>query len=126
VSSGLAIATPSVLVIDRSTCGVNGSLSVALLLPGIGSVTPGGVPTVAVLVIVPSAAAATVAATVYVTLAPTGRLTVSLIDPLPDAAQLAPPVAEQVHVGDVNDAGMVSTTVAATTAEGPAFEAVIV
>ena len=63
-SSGLAMARPSVLVIDRSTCGVNGSLSVAVLLPTTGSVTPTGTATVAVLSMLPIAPAVTVPLTV--------------------------------------------------------------
>jgi hypothetical protein len=47
--------------------------------------------------------------------------------PLPDAAgHEAPPLAEHVHVTPVNDAGIVSATVAAVTAEGPALPATIV
>ena len=50
----------------------------------------------------------------------------SLIEPVPDAVQLPPPVAVQVHVADVSDAGRVSATVAPVTAEGPALLAVTV
>ncbi len=46
---GEATVTPSVLVIDRSACGARVSVSVALLLPDAGSVTPPAVATVAVL-----------------------------------------------------------------------------
>src|SRR4051794_31667463 len=46
---GTADRTPSVLVMDRSARGVRLSVSVALLLPGVGSVTPAGGVTVAVL-----------------------------------------------------------------------------
>src|SRR3954462_15324715 len=46
---GVYVADPSVLVIDRSDTKVAVSLSVALLLPGVGSVTPAGTVTVAVL-----------------------------------------------------------------------------
>ena len=53
------MVTPSVLVIDRSACGVSVSVSVALLLPGVGSVTPPPL-TVAVLDSEPVAAAAIV------------------------------------------------------------------
>ena len=126
VSSGLAIVRPSVFVIDMSTCGVNGSLSVAVLLPGVGSVTAGGTAIVAVLVRVPVAVEATVPPIVYVTDAATGRFTVSLMEPLPVAAHVPPPVAVHVQVGVSSEAGVVSATVAPTTADGPAFEAVIV
>ncbi len=47
---GVAVVTPSVLVIDRSAVALSVSLSVAELLPGFGSVTP---PTVAEFVMVP-------------------------------------------------------------------------
>ena len=43
---GVAEVTPSVLVIDRSALGVSASVSVAELLPGVGSVTPAGAATV--------------------------------------------------------------------------------
>ena len=124
-SSGLATARPSVLVIDRSTCGVNGSLSVAELLPATGSVTPAGTATVAVLLMLPVAPAVTVPLTVYVTVAPTGRLTVSLIEPLPEPAQLPPGrLRHKSRSVPVSDAGRGSVTVAPTTADGPALEAV--
>jgi len=45
-----------VLVIRRSAVGVNGSLSVAELFPGIGSAVPSGGVTVTVLLNVPRAA----------------------------------------------------------------------
>src|SRR5436309_1775553 len=49
--------TPSVLVIDRSAEPVSVSVSVALLFPGVGSVTPPGTATVAVFDSEPVAAA---------------------------------------------------------------------
>ena len=51
------MVTPSVLVIARSACAARLSVSVAELLPGVGSVTPAGAPTVAVLLSEPVAAA---------------------------------------------------------------------
>ena len=45
---GVAVVTPSVLVIDKSAFALSVSVSVALLLPPVGSVTPAGVATVAV------------------------------------------------------------------------------
>src|SRR4051812_25114128 len=47
--------TPSVLVIERSGDGASVSESLALLLPGVGSITPAGAVTVAVLLRVPVA-----------------------------------------------------------------------
>src|SRR5262245_28180732 len=54
--AGPAVVTPSVFVIARSACGVSVSVSVAELLPGVGSVTPAGAATVAVFDRVPVAA----------------------------------------------------------------------
>ena len=73
------------------TCGVNVSESVAPLLPGRGSVTPAGAVTLAVLESVPVASGAMLAVTVYVTVAPTGMSTVSLIWPLPLVVKPAAP-----------------------------------
>jgi hypothetical protein len=123
---GTALATPSVSVIERSACGANVSVSVAELLAGVGSVTPPGTVTVAVLTRLPVAAALTVPVKVYVTLPPTGRFTVALMLPDPLAVQLAPPALTQVQVGLGIAAGTVSTTVAPVTALGPAFDATIV
>jgi hypothetical protein len=52
---GVADVTPSVLVIAKSACGANVSVSVAELLPGVGSVTPAGGLTVAAFDRVPDA-----------------------------------------------------------------------
>ena len=54
---GVAVATPSVTVIDRSALALSVSVSVAVLFPGVGSVTPPGAATVAVLLSVPVALA---------------------------------------------------------------------
>lgn len=92
------------------------SVSVALLLDGSGSAIPLGAVIVAVLMIVPRAPKSTFVDSVYATLPPTGRFTASLIFPAPDAAQLAPPVAVQVHVAFVSAEGRTSATVAPLTA----------
>ena len=123
---GTAVADPSVFVIERSAVGVVASVSLAELLPGVGSVVPAGTATVAVLTSMPVAAADSVAVSVYVTLAPAGRLTVSAMLPLPDAVHVPPPAPTQVHVAPVSAAGSVSITVAPLTALGPAFDATIV
>ena len=52
---GVAVVTPSVTVIARSADATMVSVSVAELLPGVGSVTPAGAVTVAVLLSVPVA-----------------------------------------------------------------------
>jgi hypothetical protein len=53
----VAVVTPSVTVIARSALAESVSVSVAELLPGVGSVTPPGAVTVAVLLSVPIALA---------------------------------------------------------------------
>src|SRR5438874_2614511 len=55
VPPGVAVVTPSVLVMLRSASGARVSVSVAELLAGVGSVTPAGAVTVAVLDTVPVA-----------------------------------------------------------------------
>jgi hypothetical protein len=103
------------------------SVSVAVLLPGVGSVTPVGAETLAVFAIVPSASSATVAVNVKVAELPLVKLTVVLMLPVPAAApQLEPFVAVQVHVALVNLAGNVSTTGALVTLLGPLLVTTIV
>src|SRR6201999_2166664 len=122
---GTTVVTPSVFVMERSALAPIVSVSVAELLPGVGSVTPPGAVTVAVLLSVPVAAGETVQLAVYVTLAPLGRLTVPLMLPEPAAVQVPPPAPTQVQV-QVSEAGNVSATVAPVAALGPALLAVIV
>lgn len=123
---GTSVADPSVLVIDRSAVGFKVSVSVAELFAGVGSVTPPGAATVAVLTRLPVADAEIVAETVNVAEPPTGRSTEALMSPLPLAGQAAPLLAEHVQVTPVSAAGIVSATVAAVTADGPALLATIV
>ena len=123
---GTASVAPSLFVIDRSALGVRVSVSVALLLPGVGSVVPDGTATVAVLLSEPVADALTVALTVYVAVPLANRFTVSLMLPLPDALQLEPEDAVHVQVTLVRLAGIVSLTVAPVTSLGPLFVATIV
>ncbi len=108
----------------RSAVGVMLVTSVALLLAGVGSVTPTGAAMVAVLLRAP--APDTVPLAMNVTDAPAGRFTVVLMFPAPLAAQLAPAVALQVQVTPPSAAGKLSTTVAPTTAVGPLLVATIV
>ena len=61
---GTTVVSPSVLEIDTSAVGVRVSMSVAVLLPEAGSVTPAGADTVAVLVNEPVAVDETATATV--------------------------------------------------------------
>ena len=71
------------LVIVRSACGPTGLVSVPVLLPGTGSVVPGGGVTVALLSNVPVVPAGTVPVTLKVTWLPAGKLTRASISPLP-------------------------------------------
>ena len=64
--------------------------------------------------------------TVNVTVPPTGRFTESLMLPLPLAGHVPPVAPVHVQVTPLNAAGMLSTTVAAVTAEGPVLVATIV
>src|SRR5436305_1126814 len=109
----------------RSALAASVSLSVAELLPGVGSVTPAGAVTVAVLDSVPLAAVERVPVAGQVTLPPLGRFTVSLTFPEPEAVQVPPPAPTQVQV-QVSDAGKVSATVAPVASLGPALLAVTV
>ena len=59
-------------------------------------------------------------------MAPTAKLMVSLIEPDPLAAHVAPTVATQLHVAPVRAAGSVSLISAPTTADGPLFDATTV
>ena len=59
------------------------------------------------------------------TLAPAGRLTVSLMLPAPEAVQVPPPAPTQVQV-QVRTAGKVSATVAPLAGRAEAFDAVMV
>ncbi len=121
------MVTPSVLVIARSACAVSVSVSVALLLPGLVSVTPAGGVTVAVFDSVPLALPLMVAASVYVIVLPAGRLTVSLMLPLPLAVKPeAPPVPTAVNVSLTIAAGSTSLTVAPITSLGPLLVTTIV
>src|ERR1700722_20040789 len=63
----------------------------------------------------------------YVAVAPTGRETVaSLMLPVPDAAQVPPPLAEHVHETPVSCGGIVSVTVTDVAFTGPALDTVAV
>src|SRR5262249_51045770 len=121
---GTADRTPSDLVMARSAWGVSVSLSVALLLPGLGSVTPGGGATVAVLSRLPVAAGSIWTVKVKLTVAPTGRPAVAASAPLPPPGPrtAAPPVAlANAQLPPVAPAGSRSDTLAPLTALGPAL-----
>ena len=113
-------------MIERSAEPERVSVSVAELFPGVGSVTPPGTLTVAVFDNEPVALDEMLAVRVYVAVPPTGRFTVSLILPVPEAAHDAPLDATHDQVAPLSALGNVSDTVAPVTADGPAFEATIV
>jgi hypothetical protein len=123
---GISFVAPSVFVIATSATADNVSVSVAELLVLVGSVTPDGTATDAVFDNDPVAPALIAAVSVYVAVPLANKLTVSLIEPVPEAEQLDPADAIHVHVAPVSAAGSVSVTVAPVTAEGPAFVATIV
>ena len=116
------MAAESVLVIDRSATLARVSTSVAELLPGVGSATPIGGVTEAVLTRLAVVEASSVPMIVNVAVAPTVSETGTLTLPLPDAGHEPEPLSEQVHVTPLNDAGRASATVAPTTFDGPEFE----
>src|SRR5579883_1899667 len=121
---GTTDSTPLVLMIDRSDWGVRVSVSVALLLAGLGSVTPAGGVTVAVLTRSPVAEGSIWTVKVKVTLALTARSTV--VDrapaPLVGPVTVPPPLlAVVVQVAAVTPAGKGSDTLAPVTALGPSF-----
>lgn len=102
------------------------SVSLAELLPGVGSVVPAGTVMVAVFVSEPVSVASSVAVIVKVAVPPTRSDTGVLMFPVPDAAHVEPDDAVQVHVAPVSEIGRVSATVALTTVEGPALDATTV
>src|SRR5438093_4241272 len=108
----LTLVTPSFLVIERSATRLTVSVSVALLFPGVGSVTPTGAAIVAVLAIEPVALPATVALTVKVAVPALSRFTLAAMLPLPLAGQLDPTLAVQVQAPIVKLAGPVWVIVA--------------
>src|SRR5215831_18938913 len=105
----------------RSAWAPAALVSVALLLPGTGSVTPTGGCTVAVLLSAPVVLAGTVPLTVNVTLVPVGSVTSALMLPLPEALpHPAPaPLGRQVQVKPARGAGNASWTCAFVTFDGP-------
>jgi hypothetical protein len=120
------VAEPSVFVIERSAAADSVSVSVDELFAGVGSVADPPTATDAVFAKVPVADAEILAVNVYVAVPPTGRFTVSIMFPVPEAAHEAPLEAAHVHVAPLSALGNVSDTVAPIAADGPAFEATIV
>src|SRR5262245_17868895 len=97
----------------RSAWGVSVSVSLALLLPGVGSVTPAGGLTLAVLTRVPVAEGLTRTVNVNVTLALTGRSTVVARVPIPSVGPVTLPLpllAVAFQLAEVTPAGSESDT----------------
>ena len=115
---------PLVLVTPRLALGVSVSVSVALLFPGVGSLTVDEME--AVLASDPVALAATLQFAVNVAVPFTGRFTLALMLPEPDAGQLPPLPPAHVHVQPGNAAAKLSVTVAPVTPVGPALLATMV
>src|SRR5450432_1679568 len=118
-------------MIARSDTGAGVSVSVDVLLPGVGSLVPVGGVTVAVLTRFVVADASAVPVTVKTTElpAPAATSTVAarlLPEPLAPALMLTLPVVLDVQVTPVRVAGMVSATVAPVTSLGPRLVTVIV
>src|SRR5260370_67514 len=90
VPPGVYVATPSGLEICKSARGAGGSVSVAELLPGAGSVVAAGTVTVVVLTRLPTAVESMLAKTVKVAVTPAARLTRLVILRLPLAGPLEP------------------------------------
>src|SRR5262245_22975120 len=112
---------------ERLALGASVTVSVAELLPGVGSETPAAVATVAVLASEPVAPAPTVQVEVYVTLPPAGRFTVSLMLPANGPAVQVPlPAPTQVVEQLESVPGKVSLTVEPGALLGPGFAAVMV
>jgi hypothetical protein len=97
---------------------------VALLLPGVGSVTPAGAVTVAVFTSCPDVPDGTVPVMTNVALAPAGRSTVAFTLPVPEAVLHPPPDELHVHVNAASGPGNASCTVAPRTLLGPLLSTV--
>src|SRR5215207_9365834 len=109
----------AVFVMLRSPFGCSVEVTDEELFALLGSVTPFGAATLAVLVIGVLAPAGMLAATVNVAVPALVRLTVVLIFPAPlDAPQLEPPEAAQVQFTLVSTLGTLSVTVAPFTGLG--------
>ena len=131
---GTTLVTPSVLVIARSAARVTVSTSVALLLPGVGSVTPAGAVIVATLVMLPVAPLWTLALTVKVTEPPAGKVGTKMPAPcisatvvLGTVGHAAPPLAlPQVTLATFRFATAPSLKIAPFAVEGPVLLTTIV
>ena len=116
------------LLTTMSASGVDELTLVTVLSTGVGSIVPGGVASVAVLLSDPLTARGTVPDSVNVTRAPTGRSTSWSMLPAPFAVPHAAPapVGTQVQVNDEIGAGRMSWSLAPVTLLGPALVATMV
>ena len=117
---------PLVFVTARSTRGVRASVSVSVLLSGVGSLAPPGAAMVAVFVKEVRALGEISAVIVNVTEPEGASVTDSSMPPEPEVVQVEPTVAAHVQVAPVSAAGRVSVTVAPTMRDGPLLVATIV
>src|SRR2546426_337996 len=117
----VAGSSEAVFVTARSAVEVMVSVSVAELLPEVGSVVPPGAATGAVFARDPVAEEFTVALMVNVAVPPARRLTEAEMSPEPEAGQLEPAEATHVQVMAWSFEEKVSVTVAPVTSEGPLF-----
>src|SRR5262245_51735638 len=118
----MARAVPSVLMSTRSAWGVGVPVSVQLLLPGTGSVTPDGGATVAVLASVPVKLGLTKSVSWKLAVPPVASVPVVNVTVLEPGLYVAPFVAET----NVVPAGRTSVTVAPVIVLGPLLVTVIV
>ena len=117
---------PSVLVTDKSACGVRVSVSVAELSVLTVSVKPIGALMVAVLARLLVAPGERAAITVKVTVPPAGMVTLVAIEPEPVAWHDAPTEAAHVQAALVMVAGNVSVTGTPVAVDGPVLATTMV
>src|SRR5437660_1032355 len=106
--------------------GLTVSVSVALLFPGVGSVTPTGAAMLAVFARLPNALTLSLHDALPISFAPLGSVTLALMFPEPDAGPEPPPPEPAVDVAPRSFAGSRSVNVALLTFDGPTFVATTV
>ena len=125
VCPGVTPVTPLSFVTDRSANALMLSVSVAELLPVLGSAI-GFIDIVAVFESEPVALDLTNPLSEYVTELPAGRLSESDMLPVPlDVLPAAPPVAVDDQLAPERSDGMLSVNVAPDTSDGPLLETTI-
>ena len=115
---GVALPTLAVLVIAKSATELMVTVTVELLLPGVGSVVPTGLLTLATLATLPEALAATLTWNVMVARAPLAKVVLPL-RVVPATLALVTPVVVTTLVIVPKPAGRVSLQLAPVTALGP-------